>query len=230
MSTGQPLNKTPDQTPSQSLSQPLMIEGDAGKLEAILNPAERPKFLAVVCHPHPLYQGTMHNKVAVTIARALVETGGAVLRFNFRGVMQSEGTYDHGNGEIRDAERAIEFMLMTYRKFDVPFILAGFSFGAWVGLRHGAANTHVSHLIGLGVPMRLFDPEREMVNLTTCTKPKFLLCGERDEFSPMEKLKPFLDSVAEPKTVEIMPDADHFFTGRQHEVKALIETWVKNYV
>ncbi|MBC8043455.1 MAG: alpha/beta hydrolase [Rhizobacter sp.] len=202
----------------------LFINGPAGKLQAIFNPAEDAKFLAVVCHPHPQFQGTMHNKVVVSTARTLGDLGGAVVRFNFRGVMESEGIYDGGIGEEDDMRAAMEFILNEYPQTRVPLVAAGFSFGAWVGLKVGATDRRVSALIGLGLPVRMFKTEM----LHTCTKPKLLIYGDRDEFNPLEKLLPELEKVSEPKEVHIVSQADHFFAGKLEEMNRLIETWMRS--
>src|SRR5579884_3340595 len=112
----------------------LFIAGPAGRLEALLEePEEAPAQACLVCHPHPLYSGTMHNKVVYRLARGFRRSGAVVLRFNFRGVSQSEGVYDHGVGEVEDARAALGFLRERYP--DLPFSLAGFSFGSRVILK-----------------------------------------------------------------------------------------------
>ena len=123
-----------------------MLSGPAGRLEAILwstsgeGASEQPPLAAVVCHPHPLFGGTMHNKVVYQAAKTIHRFGLPVLRFNFRGVGLSEGTHDKGAGEVDDVQAAIEFLAQEYP--GVPLLVAGFSFGSWVGLRAGAAAMH----------------------------------------------------------------------------------------
>ncbi|KER11111.1 MAG: hypothetical protein HY22_00570 [[Candidatus Thermochlorobacteriaceae] bacterium GBChlB] len=205
------------------LVQERFIQGKAGKLEAIFNPVNTPKFLAVVCHPHPLYQGTMHNKVVVTAARALWSQGGAVVRFNFRGVMESEGQHDNGVGEDDDARAAIDFIVGEYPHSAVPIVLAGFSFGAWIAAKVGATDARVSHLIILGLPLSRF----EFSNLPATPKPKLLLFGDRDQFCPLDKIHPFVETLSPPKTLHVIQDADHFFNGKQHELTAHMEAWIE---
>lgn len=205
-----------------SFSKVLFLNGPAGKLEAIFNPAPAPQFLAVVCHPHPLYQGTMHNKVVVTAARTLHSLGGAVLRFNFRGVMASEGQYDNGIGEQDDVQAAVDFLHHTYSGLDLPTVVAGFSFGAWVGLSLGAREARVSHLIAIGLPTRLFSP----MPFATSPKPKLFIHGKADTIASFEHFLLRYDTISEPKTLYAIEDADHFFTSRQDAIQHAIAEWL----
>lgn len=208
------------------LTKSLFLQGEAGKLESLYNPKESPKFLAACCHPHPLYQGTMHNKVIVNAANALWELGGAVIRFNFRGVMQSEGKYDEGKGEEDDVQTACEFLLDEYAQSNAPLLVCGFSFGAWVGMKYGSKDERVKYLVGLGLPLRLFDAPY----LKTLQKPKLIVWGDKDEYNPMEKISSVIADIAEPKVVEIIDDADHFFTGKLHLMRRTLEQWVSQTV
>src|SRR5437763_16604652 len=114
----------------------LFLDGPAGRLEAILwKRAGPPRLTALVCHPHPLLGGTMHNKVVYQAAKSLDALGVPVLRFNFRGAGTSNGTHDRGRGEQGDVKAALDYLATEFQ--DVPLILAGFSFGSWVGLRVG---------------------------------------------------------------------------------------------
>jgi len=202
----------------------ICIDGKAGKLEAIFSPLDHPKFLAVVCHPHPLHQGTMHNKVVFHAAKTLSNLGGAVLRFNFRGVMASDGLYDDGIGEEQDVKSAIDFLVSHSPSTELPLFVAGFSFGAWVGLKYGATDARVKYLIGLGLPLRMFSAEKFM----NCTKPKLLIWGDGDEFCPIEKINHLTDSLAEPKQTHMISNADHFFTGRLPSMTTHLTEWVQH--
>lgn len=204
----------------------IFISGPAGKLEAIFNPQDSPAFLAVVCHPHPLFEGTMHNKVVVTAAKTLSALGGAVLRFNFRGVMQSEGKYAEGIGEEEDVKAAIDFLKSEYPQSVVPLIVCGFSFGAWVGLTYGTKDDRVQYLIGLGLPMRMFNT----TVLNESRKPKLLIWGEEDELIPIQDALRQAESIAEPKTVRTVPNASHFFTKQLSVMSGHIEAWMNEVV
>ncbi len=205
-----------------AFSKMLFIRSEAGKLEAILNPLDAPKFLAVVCHPHPLYQGSMHNKVVVTAARTLHELGGAVLRFNFRGVMASEGKYAEGIGEQRDVKAAVDFLQTLYAAQHVPIVIAGFSFGAWVGLSYGASDARVTHLIGIGLPTRLF----ETMTFATSTKPKLFIHGAADSIATFTHFQQQYAAISEPKALRIIDEADHFFTGKLNLLEDAIQDWL----
>jgi alpha/beta superfamily hydrolase len=139
-------------------SRSFFLEGPAGRLEAILwRPAvkARPSFATLVCHPHPLFGGTMHNKVVYRAAKSLDALGLPVLRFNFRGAGMSTGTHDRGRGEQGDVSAALDFLAGEFP--GVPLLVAGFSFGCWVGLRVGCADERVQELIGLGTPVNSTD-------------------------------------------------------------------------
>jgi uncharacterized protein len=215
------------------LHRSLMLPGPAGRLEALLwsTPARengRQSLLAaVVCHPHPLFGGTMHNKVVYQAAKTLHSFGLPVLRFNFRGAGLSEGTHDKGLGEYEDVLAALDFLSAEYP--DVPLLLAGFSFGSWVGLRAGCADARVTDLIGLGLPVGDLG-RRGFSYLDTCGKPKLLVSGEFDQYGPPEKLKAFVAqfsaTVKEQTTVAIVRGADHFFTGHLADLDREIAAWL----
>jgi uncharacterized protein len=203
----------------------ISLAGDAGKLESIYNPTDDPTFLAVCCHPHPQHHGTMHNKVIAAAAKTLYELGGAVIRFNFRGVMASEGQYDHGTGEMDDVKTAIDFLLGEYAR-PLPLVVCGFSFGAWVGAKHTRRDERVSHFIGLGLPLRLFD----LPSLETLTIPKLIIWGDRDEYNALDKIQSVLKTIAEPKDVFLIENADHFFAGKLETVQQHLTNWTERYV
>src|SRR5262245_45790678 len=130
-----------------------LIDGPVGALEALVEEPEdrEPREACLVCHPHPLYGGTMHNKVVYRIARALRTSGSVVLRFNFRGVGKSQGVHDRGPGELEDARVALEWLRARYP--GLPYAVAGFSFGARIAARL-ACQTASSRLIAVGFPTR----------------------------------------------------------------------------
>jgi uncharacterized protein len=200
----------------------LSLQGPAGSLEALLwtVPNDKPASVALVCHPHPLFGGTMHNKVVYQAAKALHEAGMPVLRFNFRGAGLSQGTHDQGRGETGDVRAALDFLATEFP--DAPILLAGFSFGAYVGLRVGATDPRVARLIGLGIPVNRWD----MSFLQTCTKPKLLISGGSDEFGAREKIEALFAELPEPKRLRIVEGVDHFFAGKLNEVGAAITDWL----
>src|SRR5689334_21804902 len=161
----------------------INIPTPQGHLEGILKPEEEgtlPEYVGVVCHPHPLGGGTMHNKVVFKVAQTLQSLNIPALRFNFRGVGHSTGTYDEGRGEMDDVRYALEFLSRRYP--GLPVVLAGFSFGSYVGLRLGAIDDRVQAMIGLGVPARMFNGEY----LKDYHKPKLIIQGTEDELAPYD--------------------------------------------
>ena len=204
----------------------LFLAGPAGRLEGLVN-AGSPSAThsAIVCHPHPLFGGTLHNKVVFHAMKALNSFGFPVLRFNFRGTGLSEGDHASGHGEVDDVRAALDWL---QREFTLPVIFAGFSFGAAVGLRAAYSNDRVPALIALGLPAvpvedRIYDFEF----LRECTKPKLFVSGSRDEFGPPGKLEALVNSFAEPKKLVRIPAGDHFFEGRLREMREAIEIWVR---
>ena len=201
------------------------IPTPTGHLEGILKPEEEgviPRYAAIVCHPHPLYGGTMHNKVVFKVAQVLQLLGMPALRFNFRGVGRSTGTYDEGRGEMDDVRYTLEFLSNRYP--GLPVILGGFSFGASVALRVSAIDDRVQAMIGLGVPARMLDGEY----LNNSHKPKLIIQGTADEQAPYALTVKWFEHVPAPKSMIAIKGADHFFQGHLDEVQAIIATFVHN--
>lgn len=216
----------PPETPSiRSLS----ITGPAGRLEALLNAGSpTATHAAVVCHPHPLFGGTLHNKVVFHAMKALNSFGFPVLRFNFRGTGLSEGVHANGVGEVEDVRAALDWI---ETEFALPIIFAGFSFGAAVGLRAAYNDDRIPALIALGLPAvpvadRKDDRVYDYDFLRTSTKPKLFVSGSRDQFAPPGKLEALVDTFSEPKKLVRIEAADHFFEGRLREMRETIELWV----
>jgi len=201
--------------------QTLFLAGPAGRLEALLwtTLVADPPVVAVVCHPHPMFGGTMHNKVVFHTAKALHERGVPVLRFNFRGVGLSEGVHDKGRGEQDDVRAALDYLAGEFP--GRPILLAGFSFGAWVGLRVACDDARVAELIGLGIPVNIFD----MAFLQACQKPKLIIHGGNDQFGQPQIVVELFAALPEPKRLVIVEGADHFFIGHLTELRAAIEAW-----
>jgi alpha/beta superfamily hydrolase len=214
----------------EPLHKTIIFKGSAGRLEGLLwsiHPDEAAPLAAVVCHPHPLFGGTMHNKVVYQTAKTLHRFGLPVLRFNFRGVGLSEGVHDNGRGEIADAAAALDFLAGEYP--GAPLLLAGFSFGSWVGLRAGCDDARVTELIGLGLPVADIK-NREFSYLNACDKPKLLVTGEFDSHGPPHQLMALVESlpgnVKERTSVTIVSGGDHFFTGHLPDLDRAIASWL----
>src|SRR5467141_1181430 len=204
-------------------SRNFFLEGPAGRLEAILwTPAElpRPPLAAVVCHPHPLYGGTMHNKVVYQTAKSLDALGIPVLRFNFRGAGLSAGVHDRGRGEQGDVRAALDFLASEFT--GVPLLVAGFSFGSWVGMRVGCEDPRVSHLIGLGIPLNSTD----FSFLRQCNKPKLFVHGSNDEHGAIQKVRALIPPLPGNNHLVVVEGAEHFFTGKLDQLGRAIYTWL----
>ena len=212
----------------------FFLDGRAGRLEALLNAgAENASHAAVVCHPHPLFGGTLHNKVVFHIMKALNSFGFPVLRFNFRGTGLSQGEHDHGIGEVDDVRAALDWLDI---ELHLPLIFAGFSFGAAVGLKAACADSRVKAAISVGTPVVPVAADTELPRTYTfdflhdCPMPKLLVSGARDQFGPRTKLEALVRSLPEPKKLVVIEGADHFFEGRLRELREAIETWAKEAV
>jgi uncharacterized protein len=203
-------------------SRNLFLAGPAGRLEAILwSPtAGTPPLAALVCHPHPLFGGTMHNKVVYQAAKSLDALGLPVLRFNFRGTGMSEGKHDRGDGEREDVRAALDFLAAEFP--NIPLLVAGFSFGCWVGLRAGCEDARVTSLIGLGAPVNNAD----FSYLMRCEKPKLFVHGANDIYGAVDKVKSLIASLPGGNKVVVVDDADHFFVGKLDQVDRAITAWL----
>ena len=197
----------------------FLFTGPAGRLEGIHREGDDGSTRsAVVCHPHPQHGGTMHNKVVYRAAKAFEELGWSVLRFNFRGVGASEGSFDDGRGEADDLRASLDWL--AARHPDAGLVVAGFSFGCAVGLPVGAADDRVTHLVGIGTPIDRFRFEL----LADVRKPKLFVQGGRDEHGPVPELEAGLGRVAKPWRLVVVEGADHFFGGRLPEMqRAIVE-------
>ena len=201
----------------------FFLNGPAGPLEALLwtSASPNPARAAVVCHPHPLFGGTMHNKVVFQTAKALHSRGFPVLRFNFRGAGQSVGEHDKGRGETEDVRAAIDYLAREFPA--LPIILAGFSFGSVVGLKVGCQDSRVQELIGLGIPVN----DSDLTYLENCEKPKLIIQGAKDEFGAKTRVESLFREIPDPKKLVFVLEADHFFTGKLDQVSAAISNWIE---
>jgi uncharacterized protein len=221
----------PEMTTNQLAHRSVLLRGAAGSLEALFWDVSEdtgvPTLAAIVCHPHPLFGGTMHNKVVYQVAKSLHRAGLPVLRFNLRGVGLSEGAHDGGRGEQDDVRAALGFLAERYP--GVPLLVSGFSFGAWVGLRVGCEDVRVTVLAGLGLPVGSVD----VSHLSSCAKPKLLVSGDHDQYAPREKLEAIvadLPARARKRTGLIfITGADHFFTGHLEELDRVLTAWLVDY-
>jgi len=201
----------------------FFLNGPAGRLEAMLWTAaiSEPTRVGLVCHPHPLFGGTMHNKVVYMAAKALHRSGVPVLRFNFRGTGLSEGVHDKGLGEQDDVRAALDYLADEFPGRSI--LLSGFSFGSWVGLRVGCEDPRVKELIGIGIPVN----DSDLTYLRDCRKPKLLVQGANDRFGSRDNVEALYATLPEPKRLVFVQGADHFFAGKLPEADAAITAWLQ---
>ncbi len=205
---------------------PLFIKGPAGRIEALLDqPAAEPRpLLAIVCHPLPTEGGSMHNKVVTMTARALRECGATTLRFNFRGVGQSDGTFDDGDGELDDL-RAVAAWAKAQHP-DKLLWLAGFSFGAWISLQ-AADELKAQMLISIAPPVGRswsFDD----LALPTC--PWLVIQGEDDEIVDAQAVQAWIESLPIPPQLVQMPGAGHFFHRKLIDLRGAVKHGVATWL
>jgi alpha/beta superfamily hydrolase len=212
----------------------VTIPGPAGKLEGLLNEgASEAPFAALVCHPHPLGGGTMHNKVVYHAMQVLNRRQWKfelpALRFNFRGVGLSEGRHD-GKAEFEDVLAALDWL---EREFARPIVVAGFSFGAAMALKaccgSGPVDRRVRAIALLGLPVAIPGRAYQCSFLQGANLPKLFLSGERDEFTQPEQLESVVACAAEPKQLIFISGADHFFTHQLSAMQHALAGWLKEH-
>jgi alpha/beta superfamily hydrolase len=204
------------------LTRKVALQGPAGELESILElPSDAAVIGAVVvCHPHPQHGGTMHNKVAHTLARSFVRSGFAALRFNFRGTEGSAGSYDNGVGELDDALAALDWLAQQYP--NVPLWLGGFSFGAAIAVR-AAVSTTVSGLISVAPAIYRFADGLEQQ--PEC--PWLVIQGDEDELVEVDETIAWFNSLAPGPELLVVPGAEHFFHGRLGDLRSAVMEFVE---
>jgi uncharacterized protein len=201
----------------------LFITASHGKLEAIIKkPKGEAKGAALVCHPHPLGGGTMHNKVVYRAAQGLLDAGLVTLRFNFRGVGASTGEHDDGIGEIQDVKDALNYLTENYPKFPITF--AGFSFGSRVGTETTMDDNRVVRLISIGTPVDKYN----FSFLKEVRKPILFVHGDKDEFGSLENFNELVSTVAENTDTKsvVFQNCGHFFEEHLIQLKDAIHDWV----
>lgn len=191
----------------------ILIPAPHGQLEAIYQPSPAAERVALVLHPHPLYGGTMHNKVVYRAAKALEAAGFVTLRFNFRGVGDSSGSHDGGRGAADDARIALDHLL-EHQPAAREVVCAGFSFGAAVALRFGCAEPRVQRLIAIATPADWLDTGL----LAACAKPIAFIHGDRDDVAPLARLERLVSR----ERIHVIAGADHFFMEHLDELQAAV--------
>ena len=202
------------------------IAGPAGLIEGLINakPQAVPRAIAVLAHPLPTRGGTMHTKAVFHAAKALARIDVPVLRFNFRGVGRSAGSFSDGPGEQEDFRAALAFMMARYPEVSRIWC-GGMSFGSWVALSVAAGDANVTALVGIACPVNKYDYS----SVASAGKPTFLVHGERDELIPLQEIRKFYALLAEPKELVVIDGADHLFDGKASEVGEAIEDLLQDF-
>jgi len=178
---------------------------------------------AVVCHPHPLYGGNMHNNVVRALKKAFSDRGIASLRFNFRGTGRSWGTHGEGNDEVDDVLAALDFLEQASGIDSKRLLMAGYSFGCWVGLKAAARDQRPHWLIGISPPVNMYDFEF----LTQEKRPKLLIAGDRDFVCSQENFHELTNRIPEPKRVVVLPRTDHFHGGGEENLMREVNSFLE---
>jgi alpha/beta superfamily hydrolase len=206
----------------------VSIPSNGVHLEGLLSIHEAFRFgkgLFVACHPHPLYGGEMRNPVVEAAVKAAHEEGFSTLRFNFRGVGESEGDYDEGRGEREDVVAAVDFLWERQRGSESPLVLMGYSFGAWVGAPVALEDGRIQGLIAVAPPLAMYD----FGFLQACPKKKLIIVGDQDPYCPLEKLRAWFDGLEEPKVLRLLKGADHFLLSQGREIIPAVREFLREF-
>ncbi len=203
----------------------LWIPGPAGRLEAALRVADRPRATVVVAHPHPQLGGTLDNAVVFHTERELHRTGMTTLRFNFRGVGGSEGRHDGGPGEVEDVAAAVAWLRGLSDA--APSLVCGYSFGSWCALRYAVRDRSIAGVIALGVPVELYDVSEAIRALG---RPLLVVQAEADEFGGPDAVRAALAGTRPQAILRVVPATTHLFPGEARQVAAEVVAGVREWV
>ena len=210
-----------------ALVRSIELLGPAGRIEALLNTGNPDaRYAAVVSHPHPLFGGTMHNKVVYHTMKSFQSFGIPVLRFNFRGAGLSEGKHDNGHGEVDDVRAALDWIEQEYA---LPILFAGFSFGSFVGLRACCGDERVKGIAALGLPVSAGGREYRYRFLSNCAQPKLFISGTEDEFGPQAEVESVVAQAMPPAELVMVPQANHFFSGKLELMQDALSSWIETH-
>ncbi len=203
----------------------IHFNGPEGRLEGRYHASKNSNApIAIVLHPHPQHGGTMNNKIVYTVYNAFVERGFTVMRFNFRGVGKSQGEFDHGIGELSDAAAALDW-LQSFNSNAPKCWVAGFSFGAWIGMQLLMRRPEVDRFLSLAPPANMFD----FSFLAPCPSSGLIIHGTADQHVPEMNIGQLYDKLSSQKTIRVdlakIKDADHFFTNRLDDLKNVIDEY-----
>jgi alpha/beta superfamily hydrolase len=204
----------------------VSFNGPEGRLEGRYQPARAPRPpIALILHPHPQHGGTMNSKIVYSLFHAFGDRGFSVLRFNFRGVGRSQGEFDHGLGELSDAAAALDWV-QTFNQNAPACWIAGFSFGAWIGMQLLMRRPEISGFISVAPPPNIYD----FSFLAPCPASGLVLQGEADEHVPLEDVQKLAEKLATQRAITIdyrtVPKADHFFTGHLDAMRTEVDDYL----
>ncbi|MPZ10167.1 MAG: alpha/beta fold hydrolase [Kiloniellaceae bacterium] len=204
----------------------VIFNGPEGRLEGRYQHSKRPNApIALMLHPHPQYGGTMNNKVVYTLFHAFVRQGFSVLRFNFRGVGRSQGVFDRGEGELSDAASALDW-LQTYNDSSPSCWIAGFSFGAWIGMQLLMRRPEINGFVSVAPPANMHD----FSFLAPCPSSGLILQGDKDEVVPEPSVKRLVDKLSSQRGIAIdyrvVSGADHFFQDEMEELSGHVDDYL----
>ena len=193
-------------------------------LEAVHHPAPKKSHGGVVlCHPHPQFGGTMENLIVTAVEEALVKSGWAVLKFNFRGVGKSGGEYGEGAGEVADVRAAVDYLRGQEGEQASPLYVVGYSFGAGVALQACLRNTEIAGFVGIAPPLAMFPLD----DFEKYAGGFFLIVGNRDSFVPLAPIQEIYRAMSEPKDLVVLPECDHFFYDLEDEVARTVRDFLE---
>lgn len=206
-------------------SQSITIPGPAGTIEALLDTqaSAAANAVAVICHPHPLHGGTMTNKVVHTLSKAFNDAGAPAVRFNYRGVGASAGTYDEGNGETQDALAVLDWAAQRYP--DAQLWLGGFSFGGAIAIRASVAYSRASSIARLVTVA----PAIRRVTVDSSTLPRcpwLIVQGDRDELVDAADIQQWVRALPAQPRLEMLSGVEHFFHGRLNDLRTTVVSWL----
>src|SRR5471030_1529101 len=206
----------------------VLINGPEGRLEGRYHHAKTPNApIALLLHPHPQHGGTMNNKVVYTLFQVFVQQGFSVLRFNFRGVGRSQGSFDRGEGELSDAASALDW-LQTYNPNATACWVAGFSFGAWIGMQLLMRRPEIASFVSIAPPASMYD----FAFLAPCPASGLIVHGTKDNVVPEPDVQKLVDRLTAQKGIKITYDkidgANHFFDKHEDEVVETVKGYVSN--
>jgi uncharacterized protein len=204
----------------------VIINGPDGRIEGRYHHSKQPNApIALLLHPHPQHGGTMNNKVVYSLYHAFVRRGFSALRFNFRGVGRSQGSFDRGEGELSDAAAALDW-LQGYNPNASSCWIGGFSFGAWIGMQLLMRRPEIDGFIAVAPPANLYD----FSFLAPCPSSGLIIQGDKDQIVTLEAQQKLVNKLSHQRDIKIdyriLKGADHFFQGHMEELTAHVESYI----